>query len=196
MPLFNHFDFLAPIYDRVISPSDPALLEELLNLPIQGALLDAGGGTGRGSQAFFSMATQIIIADSSFPMLIKAKSKVGLGPVCVDTKSMPFLANSIERIMVVDAYHHLAEQLTSLTELWRILSNNGRLVIEEPDIRALGVKLVALAEKLALMQSQFVHAEALEEHLIKLGATTSVVRDGYTYWVIADKKPSKATGEI
>jgi demethylmenaquinone methyltransferase/2-methoxy-6-polyprenyl-1,4-benzoquinol methylase len=37
----------------------------------------------------------------------------------------------------------------------RVLEPEGRSVIEEPDIRTFGVKLVALAEKILLMRSHF-----------------------------------------
>ena len=40
-----HFDWLAPIYDRVISQPEPDKLRQLLGLPA-GRLLEAGGGTG------------------------------------------------------------------------------------------------------------------------------------------------------
>jgi demethylmenaquinone methyltransferase/2-methoxy-6-polyprenyl-1,4-benzoquinol methylase len=183
VPPINHFDFLASIYDRVIAPADSSRLVELLDLPVQGVLLDAGGGTGRVSQTLVDQASQVIVADSSIPMLTKARLKHGLMPIGASTGALPFQENSIERIMVVDAYHHLANQLDSLSELWRVLTPNGRLIIEEPDIRIFGVKLVAFAEKISLMQSQFVHAEVIERHLQGLGASTSIVRDGYTYWV-------------
>jgi len=45
--MLDHFDILAPVYDRLIGPPDPARLTALLRLPTDGWLLDAGGGTGR-----------------------------------------------------------------------------------------------------------------------------------------------------
>ena len=45
MPAFDHFDFLAPLYDRVIRVPEDDRLGELLGLPIAGRLLDAGGGS-------------------------------------------------------------------------------------------------------------------------------------------------------
>ena len=46
-------------------------------------------------------------------------------------------------------------------ELWRTLKPGGRLVIMEPDIRLFSVKLVALAEKVALMRSHFLAPAAI-----------------------------------
>ena len=46
-PLFDHFGLLASFYDRVIHPSHPTYLLELLALEPGQQLLDVGGGTGR-----------------------------------------------------------------------------------------------------------------------------------------------------
>ncbi len=43
----DHFDWLAPLYDRVIQAPQDDTLSHLLNLPVRGWLLDAAGGTGR-----------------------------------------------------------------------------------------------------------------------------------------------------
>ena len=45
--MFDHFDFIAPLYDRIVRLPVSSRLCELLKLPTDGILLDAGGGTGR-----------------------------------------------------------------------------------------------------------------------------------------------------
>lgn len=42
--MIDHFGLLAPLYDRVIGPPDPARLRDLLSLPDRVRLLDAGHG--------------------------------------------------------------------------------------------------------------------------------------------------------
>ncbi len=84
--MFSHFDLLAPIYNRVIEwlmgPSDQELWTELLKLPIDGRLLDAGGGTIRVSTPLCSMVGQLVITDISSGMLRQAskKGETGSGP--------------------------------------------------------------------------------------------------------------------
>ena len=45
--------------------------------------------------------------------------------------------------------------------MFRVLKPGGLLVIEEPDIRTFGVKLIAIAEKLLLMRSHFLAPEEI-----------------------------------
>jgi len=59
------------------------------------------------------------------------------------------------------------------------------LVIEEPDIRTFGVKLIAIAEKLLLMRSHFLAPDAILE-LFKSGEK-QVRSEGGTAWVIVKK---------
>src|SRR3970040_1698460 len=127
----------------------------LAALPVSGALLDAGGGTGRVAQFMSGKANPIVVADLSCKMLSEARQKDGLRPVCSHTEKLPFPDETFARIIMVDALHHVCDQRGTVGELWRTLQPGGRLVIEEPDLRLFGVKLLAIAEKLALMRSHF-----------------------------------------
>jgi ubiquinone/menaquinone biosynthesis C-methylase UbiE len=187
MPLRSHFDFLAPIYDRVIRLPEGDRLATAAALPTTGRLLDAGGGTGRIGQSLIGRARQIVVADASLRMLDQARAKAGLRLVACQAEHLPFRAAAFERIVMVDAYHHLEHQEDSLAELWRVLVPGGRLVIEEPDILRLSVRWVALVERLAQMRSRFVRAECIAESLTALGAAGSIFRDQHTAWVIGEK---------
>lgn len=187
MPLFDHFDVLAPLFDRLIHPPKDNHLVDVTGLPIAGRILDAGGGTGRIAQMLSGQAGQIVVADTSLKMLKEAKSKEGFGVVGCETEHLPFPDTCFERIVVIDTFHHLGDQNLSLSELWRVLMPGGRLVIEEPDIRRFNVKLVALVEKLTLFRSHFVSAERIAARLEKLSAQTRIFRKGHNVWVIGYK---------
>ncbi len=188
MPRLDHFDLLAPLYDRLISPPDAALFASLVGLPTSGLLLDAGGGTGRVAQQIKHMARAVVVADASRAMLAQAGDKAGLLPVACEVEALPLPGGAFARVIMVDAFHHLRDQTGSLHELWRVVAPGGRLVIEEPDIRRTAVKLVALAEKLLLMRSHFQPAERLAEGLQRLGAQVRIHREGHTAWVIGEKR--------
>jgi ubiquinone/menaquinone biosynthesis C-methylase UbiE len=187
MPAFDHFDFLAPLYESVIRPQDPQELIRRIGLPAGGALLDAGGGTGRVAQFLLGAADPIVIADLSCKMLSEARRKPGLRPVCSHTERLPFADGFFARIIMVDAFHHVCNQRRTAAELWRVLRPGGRLVIEEPDMRTLAVKLLAAGEKLAWMRSHFLSPPGIAGLFSYPGAHVSVETGNATAWIIAER---------
>ena len=187
MPIFDHFDFLAPLYERFIPPKDPQELWTLADLPVAGALLDAGGGTGRVAQFMRGKAGPIVVLDLSYQMLSEARQKDGLSPVCSHTEKLPFPGAAFARILMVDALHHVCDQRATVDELWRTLKPGGQLVIEEPDVRTFAVKLIAVAEKLALMRSHFLSPQRIAALFHYPDARVRVETSQYTAWIIAEK---------
>ncbi len=183
----DHFDFLASFYERVIPPPDPAELKELLRLPTAGYMLDAGGGTGRVSAALRDLVGTLVVSDLSHNMLRQVSVKGGLEPVRSHAERLPFPDRSFDRLLVVDALHHFCDQSDAIGDLLRVLKPGGRLVIEEPDYTRFAVKLVALAEKLALMRSRFFTPEAIGDMIAECGHAAEIVRDDkFRAWVVVD----------
>lgn len=187
-PRLDHFALVAKIYDRVIPSPDAPRLERLMKLPATGALLDAGGGTGRASIRFAPHVTRVVVSDLSYAMLGQARAKAGLSPLQAHAECLPFPDDTFARIMVVDALHHFCDQQAALDDLMRVLKPGGRMVIEEPDIERPAARLVALAEKMLLMGSRFYPADRVQAILRRHDASIRVERDGrFVYWVVADK---------
>jgi ubiquinone/menaquinone biosynthesis C-methylase UbiE len=183
MPAFDHFGAIAPLYARVLY-SKADVMREIAVLPISGYLLDVGGGTGRVSSAIRDLVDGVVVADVSFGMLDKA-DRSSLRPVCGGSESLPFADDSFERVIMVDALHHVIHHADSAREMFRVLKPGGLLVIEEPDIRTFGVKLIALAEKLLLMRSHFLAPDEIMK-LFSGGEKTVRAEDG-TAWVVVKK---------
>jgi demethylmenaquinone methyltransferase/2-methoxy-6-polyprenyl-1,4-benzoquinol methylase len=184
--MFDHFGILAPIYDRVIRPGDARQLIQRIGLPVDGSLLDAGGGTGRVAQALHGLASQVLVADESVPMLKQAQAKNGLNTLCGRTEILPFADETFARVIMVDALHHVADQRQSIQEMWRVLKGGGRIVIGEPDIRQLAIKFIALAEKLALMRSHFLAPRKIAA-LFPDTAQIRIEIEDHNAWVIVEK---------
>ena len=183
MPQFDHFAAIAPLYARV-TYSKTNILREVAVLPVKGKLLDVGGGTGRVSSAIRDLVDEVVVADISFGMLDKA-DRASLKPVRGGSESLPFADSSFERVIIVDALHHVIQHAESANEMFRVLKPGGILIIEEPDIRTFGVKLIALAEKLLLMRSHFLAPNEIVK-LFPSGEKSVRAEDG-TAWVVIKK---------
>jgi demethylmenaquinone methyltransferase/2-methoxy-6-polyprenyl-1,4-benzoquinol methylase len=183
--MFDHFDILASVYDRAIPFSSLELMLKMVALPADGLLLDAGGGTGRVAAALRTYVRSALVADFSFGMLAQARKK-GLSATQSPAEHLPFANETFERIIMVDALHHVINQKDTVTELWRVLKPGGRLVIEEPDVRTITVKLVALGEKLALMRSHFLSPPKIAA-LFPPEAKVRIETESYNAWVIVEK---------
>ena len=186
MRAFDHFALIAPLYARV-PYSKTEVMREVASLPMRGSLLDVGGGTGRVASAIRDLVDEIIVTDISFGML-KASPRAVLTPLCSGSESLPFADNTFERVIMVDALHHVIDYARSAREMFRVLKPGGLLVIEEPDIRTFGVKLIAIAEKLLWMRSHFL----APDEIVKLFASLRVGKSSIkfadsTVWVIIEK---------
>lgn len=180
-----HFNLLAPFYDRVIpfTRLDPML--RVLDLPHPGILLDAGGGTGRVAEALRPYVDWLVVADVSCRMIAQARQK-GLSATSTQTEDLPFRDATFDRVLMVDALHHVLDQAKTVRELYRVLKVGGRLVIEEPDLRKFAVKLIAVAEKLALMRSHFL-APSQIARLFPSQAIIRIESEENTVWIVVEK---------
>jgi demethylmenaquinone methyltransferase/2-methoxy-6-polyprenyl-1,4-benzoquinol methylase len=183
--MFDHFDLLAPLYDRAIPFSRLDLMLRVVNLPVDGLLLDAGGGTGRVAIALKPYTRDVVVADVSAGMLSQTRQKRLTG-IMTPSEKLPFSDGTFPRIIMVDALHHVINQRETIAELWRVLQPGGRLVIEEPDIRTLPVKFVAVVEKLALMRSHFLSPPEIVSYFPP-EARVTVELESYNAWVVVEK---------
>ena len=185
--MLDHFGFLAPFYERFIKPQIPDQLIQLLDLRGDDMLLDVGGGTGRISQFFTQLSKLVVLADLSQKMLVESQSKKDLHAACSHSEYLPFPDQYYDRVIMIDALHHVCDQGQTAHELWRVLKPGGRIIIEEPDIHHPVVKLVALGEKLALMRSHFLNGGQISDLFESYAAKRELHQDGHIIRVVIEK---------
>jgi demethylmenaquinone methyltransferase/2-methoxy-6-polyprenyl-1,4-benzoquinol methylase len=129
---------------------------------------------------------EVFAADLSRAMLHYAVAK-GLPAVCAPAELLPFSSESFERIIMVDALHHVIDQHKTARELFRLLTPGGRIAVIEPDIHKPVVKIVALGEKMLLMRSHFLDGKKIVALFTDSEAKVSVFHEGYNVIAIAEK---------
>ncbi len=165
----GHFNLIAPFYDKIFGSMRHDLLLQHLEARQGDLLLDIGGGTGRVAQHLASVGVTTIVVDPS-PSMLKSAREKALPGVRALAEQLPFATDSIPRILIVDAFHHFAQQELAARELVRVLQPGGRLVIEEPDLRTAGAKVIAILEKVALMQTHFIAPPEMADLFVGFGA--------------------------
>lgn len=188
--MFDHFDLLAPYYERFIGPPSVEHWKRLLDLPAAGRLLDVGGGTGRVSAQLRPFVDAVVLCDPAPQMLQQAQIKRVIIPALGYSEQLPFADDSFEHIIVVDALHHFINHQAAVHDMVRVLKPGGRLVIEEPDLKFKKVKMVAVIEKLALMRSKFYHPHEIKQMAVSAaaGVSAEITSDGsFATWIVIEK---------
>lgn len=188
--MFDHFDLIAPWYDRIVRLAVSPRLAEALKLSGGEILLDAGGGTGRSSFHLRPLVGRLVLCDFSLPMLRQAKAKGGMELAQARAEELPFRDGAFDRVMVVDALHHFFDQPAAIREFIRVLKPGGCLLIEEPDRRHWIIKMLAVAERMALMRSRIHPVTGIVDMIAAEGLSARIESGNqFTAWIIADKQP-------
>jgi demethylmenaquinone methyltransferase/2-methoxy-6-polyprenyl-1,4-benzoquinol methylase len=182
MKLFDHFNWLAPRYERFIKPAPPAELMQRLSLSANTRLLDLGGGTGRVAQFLTAPERLVVVADETFAMLLQARQKAGVCAVHAAAEALPFASAAFERVLMVDALHHVADQQQTAAEMARVTRPGGHILVEEPNLWHPIVWLIALVEKLVLMRTRMLLPRAIAA-LFSPCCTAQVDTHAATAWI-------------
>lgn len=187
MSKFDHFSFIGPIYDHIFGRHVDHEIVAFAQLQAGDRVLDVGGGTGRVSILFAQKVKAVVVSDSAIGMVKQAKER-GLCTVVSHAEKLPYAAGQFDRVIMVDAFHHVADQQTTLDEMWRMTAPGGKIIIEEPDIENFYVKLIALGEKLLWMRSHFVRPVKIAEMGTRNRmAEVAIERKNGNAWIIITK---------
>ena len=187
MPKIDHFGIIAPIYEKFMSYSENELMREFAELPVPGHLLDIGGGTGRVSKRLVADIDHIEVVDLSFRMLRFARVKQ-LNARCASGENLPYPSSTFNRVLIIDALHHFSNQNQVIHEIWRVLEPGGLLIIIEPNLKLLTGKLVAIIERILLMNSKFLFDNSIKNLFVEFNADIQIMHQGVNSWFKVKKK--------
>ena len=186
----DDFKLIARIFDSIIKPRDELPWKEYIcDGNLEGVLLDVGGGTGRITQIFKECHKEIIIYDLSLPMLLQSKGKdKDISCVCGEVENIAFPTKSFDYAIMVDTLHHIKEQKKGFEKILSVLKPGGIFILEEPDIRKLPVKFIAIMEKLLIMRSHFLKPEVINQWIDQNRFLVRYFEEENNYYFVIQKK--------
>ena len=182
----RYFEWFSPLYDLFMPAADSTRFErgfELADRPIE-RILDVGGGTGRAVRSVG--APERLVADPAAGMLSQAREH-GLEVVRAEGARLPFDDASVDAVLVVDALHHISDQLGVLTEAYRILRPGGVIIVSEFDPSTLRGRLLVAGERLVGFDSTFHTPATLRDAMARSGFDATITEQGFGYTVVGRK---------
>ncbi|NEU57335.1 class I SAM-dependent methyltransferase [Halorussus sp. MSC15.2] len=177
------FDRTARFYDWFAPTPDAAEFRDALSFADREVerVLDVGGGTGRGASALG--VSERIVADAAEGMTQQARRN-GFEAVRADAATLPFAAEGVDAVLVVDALHHFGDYERAVAEAARVLRPGGVLVIREIDPTSLVGRVVEVGEHLYGFDSTFFAPEDLGRAVADAGLDARFRTSGFEYTVV------------
>jgi demethylmenaquinone methyltransferase/2-methoxy-6-polyprenyl-1,4-benzoquinol methylase len=183
------FDVLAPVYDRFAGSYGLLHLLEALEPLAETRLLDLGGGTGRLAARGAARGALAVVADASAGMLARAAAK-GLPAVRARAERLPLGNGAVDRVAIVDAFHHMGDLPGIAREVARVLKPGGLAVLLEPDPERFAGRWVARFERWAGMGSLILPGPELARLFADAGLDARVDHAPFHLLVVA-RKPGR-----
>lgn len=128
----SFFDIVAPLYgkSRPGAVRVARLLSDTVRFTPADTVLDVGGGAGNIAQLLAPLVGHIAVVDTSAAMVAEAHKK-GVAAVVGFVEHLPFANASVDKVLVVDALHHLPVPAAAVREIYRVLRPGGVALVVE-----------------------------------------------------------------
>ena len=154
----NLFDIVAPLYDIMHFGAQKTFreMESIVSFESPDKVLDLGGGTGRIAKLLIDKVQSVTVVDSSKEMVKQCQQKYPrISCIHAAAENLPLAKSSINKILMVDAFHHFRSQEQVIKKVKRVLVQKGKVLIEEFNPTTIGGLFVVSVEKILRMGSIF-----------------------------------------
>ena len=133
----------AASYTTSASHTDQAVLDRVVELAMPGPqamVLDVATGTGHTAFALAPHAARVVGADITPEMLAEARQlteRLTIGNVdlyLANVMALPFGDGAFDIVTCRRAAHHFSPIRRALDEMWRVLKDGGRLVVDDRSV--------------------------------------------------------------
>jgi len=104
----------------------------------KGLFLEIGCGTGWLCALAQEMGWQVVGLDISLNACSVARQTWGIPVLCSDSVSLPFKSNTFRLVVLRHVLEHLPSPRQALSEVYRVLKENGWVALEVPNAESLG----------------------------------------------------------
>lgn len=111
-----------------------AIARRHLELDRDDVVLDVGGGTGGVAHGLEGSAGRIVVIEPSAPLVRRGQRRYPrIRFVQAVGEALPITSGAVDAVLLLETLHHVADARALLTEVWRVLRGDGRLLIEESE---------------------------------------------------------------
>lgn len=151
------FSLLAPMYEFIHLGANRTIVRLLKvgDFTKTDSVLDLGGGTGRIARRLAPYVRYVTVADAAEGMVNQCGKHKNIKCVLINQDTLPFQSASFDKVIMIDAFHHFANQEKSVTEVRRVLKEGGVVILEEINIKSLYGQFVNIVENIAGFSHKF-----------------------------------------
>lgn len=168
-----HFSVMASFYDVLGGMMNHRHTHSLMNLEPGMRVLDGGGGTGlhRTFHPDIDLDAWLVLDLNQHMMQEGMQKQRDCLFVRGSTLDIPIPDDSLDRVLIADALHHMPDPRRIFRESAHVLAPDGKLLVEEINPATFIGRAVEISEWLMWMKSRFYEPSELRSLLQDTGFT-------------------------